>query len=824
MRRLLLFLWLGAAGASQAEIIDVREGTNLTLAIHPDNEYMVVDLLGGLWRMPVSGGGAIALLPAGSGVAQPRFDPEGESIVFQRWIDGQWDIWRLTPGTGQLEALTDSEFNEREPEFGANGREIVFAGDRTGHYNLWLLDLETSALRQLTDEEGQARYPSVYADGSLAYVSVQQTGSEIRLYEGNPRGRTIIESNRRLSAPSWRPGGGVLVVNRQIEGQTSDLALFIDADEPIWRRLTDGEDVFAGRPGWISQEEYVYAADGALWRRGIGSVERTRILLFAGVSVEELAPAPAYARLDAPGPHAIAGINSLVHHESSRLSAFTALGDLWLFDDGKVSRLTDDSFTDASPQFTPDGEWLVFSSDRSGKMEIWGLGIDSGQLLQLSSEGGHAIEPRISGDGRFVAYLETDGFDAAGGAALRLMTFDEPFASTVLAADLVAPRDLTWQGRYLRLDARDTAAAESFPHVYETPASETILPATRNETSLEDLVGHRETRWTRAEPGSSFVIQAGRLFDGIGSDYRYHVDIHITDQRITDIVGRDRLPLPERVIDARDLTVVPGLIDVHAHLPRIASSTIGRLLLEHGITTVNDIDPDWRRALELAETWASGQQAGPRVVVSTPTPQTAINLPDGTPVVVNSSPRVLGGLRHAFADQALRDGFIGSGLPLLGFEDEDLGSPRIALSPLGRSYADVFGHVRASGVYLSTGLGALRSYDFVDDRPGLTDGFQWVMRNSGRIAIGTDAPHVDYGAGFHAELALLAERGMPEDQILRVATAGGAIALGLSLDTGTLEAGRLADLVIVDGDPLNEIDDLKRIETVVAGGKLYDIE
>ncbi|MGD8339545.1 MAG: amidohydrolase family protein [Gammaproteobacteria bacterium] len=824
MRALLLILWLGAIGVTHAEVIDVSEGTNLTLAIHPDNKYMVVDLLGGLWRLPIAGGGATALVPANSGVAQPRFDPSGRSIVFQRWLDGQWDIWRFTPDTGRLEALTDSEFNEREPEFTADGREVVFAGDRTGQYSLWSLDLETSALRQLTDEVGHARFPTVDGDGSLAYVSVRDSGSEIKLYEGSPRGRTIRRSDRRLAAPSWRPGGGVLVVNARAEGGSNDLALYIDADEPIWRRLTDSEDVFIGRAAWVSEEEYVYAADGALWRRGIGSTERSRILMFAGVSVEELAPAPPHSRLDAGGPHSLAGINGIVHHGPSQRAAFTALGDLWLFDDGEVSRLTDDGFTDASPRFSPDGEWLVFSSDRSGKMEIWRLRIDSGQMLQLTSESGQAIKPLVSGDGRFVAYLETEGFDTAGGAALRLMAIDEPYESTVLATGLIAPRELVWQGRYLRLIARDADSADSFPHVYETPAGESIEPAAQPETGVEDLVGHTELRWTPTAPESDYVIQAGRLFDGIGSDYRYHVDIHVAGQRITDVVSRDRLPLPDRVIDARDLTVVPGLIDVHAHLPPIASSMIGRSLLEHGITTVNDVDSDWRAALELAEAWASGQQAGPRVMISTTVPPTDIAVPVESPIVISTSPRVLGGLRHAFAAQRLRDGFEEPRSSAAGFDEEGPFSPRIALSPLGKSYSDVFELVRASGAYLATGLSALDSSRGADEMPGLADGFEWVMRNSGRIAIGTDAPHVSYGPGFHDELELLAERGMPEDQILRFATAGGAIALGLSLDVGTLEPGRLADLLVLDGDPLDEIGDLALIEAVVVGGNWHDIE
>jgi hypothetical protein len=85
MRRRLLPLLLMLAAAAHSEVVDITEGTNLSLAVDPAGEFIVIDLLGGLWRLPVTGGGATPLLPAGSGAAQPRLDPNGGSVVFRRW-------------------------------------------------------------------------------------------------------------------------------------------------------------------------------------------------------------------------------------------------------------------------------------------------------------------------------------------------------------------------------------------------------------------------------------------------------------------------------------------------------------------------------------------------------------------------------------------------------------------------------------------------------------------------------------------------------------------------------------------------------------------
>ena len=824
MRHSLPWLMLLVTSAARAEVIDVSEGTNLALAIHPDNEFIVIDLVGGLWRLPVTGGGATPLIPAGSGIAQPRFDPRGESIVFQRWLDGQWDIWRLTLTSGLYEPLTETEFNEREPEFSADGRQVFFSGDRNGHYSLWSLDLDNDALRQLTDEPGDARFPAVDASGELAYVNIDSDRSAVMRFSGGLRGQSLFESARRIDAPSWRPGGGVLLINERIEGQSSDLSLYIDADEPVWRSLTVAEDVFVGRAGWLSAEEYVYAADGALWRRRIGSTERTRILVFAGVDVEYVGAEPVSRALDNPGPHAIAGINDLVHHEPTGRWAFSALSDLWLVDDKKIIRLTNDAVTDASPQFSPNGEWLVFASDRGGEMNVWQLRIASGQLLQLTDGPGRVFDPRVSADGRHIAFLETRGNGRWDSAALKLIDIDRPFESDTRATGLFDAGQLTWQGRYLRLMARDEPTGETLPHSFETEATDDRLPPTPDPDVLSELIGNPVLHWQPAVAESPFVIQAGRLFDGIRSDYQYHVDIHIQRQRITNIVPRGRLPLPELVIDVSDSTIVPGLIDAHAHLSKLDGTESGKHWLRHGVTTVRDVTVDPLGALERAEAWASGQQPGPRLIISPVTLSDEIRIPSTSPIIVSSGRGILGGLAHARVAQWVRDGNLVTGLsPVLAGADAT-GVPRVDLSTLDRSYEDVFGRIRASGAYLATGLAAFNVTNRTTRIGRLADTLARIMRSTGRIAIGSDAPAVGYGSGFHDELALLAESGIPEDQILRFATAGGAIALGLSLQLGTLEPGRLADLLVIDGDPLNNLGELERIDAVVLGGIWRDIE
>jgi imidazolonepropionase-like amidohydrolase len=97
-----------------------------------------------------------------------------------------------------------------------------------------------------------------------------------------------------------------------------------------------------------------------------------------------------------------------------------------------------------------------------------------------------------------------------------------------------------------------------------------------------------------------------------------------------------------------------------------------------------------------------------------------------------------------------------------------------------------------------------------------------LVRGGGRVAVGSDAPAVPYGLGVHLELGLLAAAGIPNDQVLRLATAEGALALGLESQLGTLEDGKLADFLVIDGDPLQRVGDTLRITAVVKGGRWLD--
>jgi len=99
-----------------------------------------------------------------------------------------------------------------------------------------------------------------------------------------------------------------------------------------------------------------------------------------------------------------------------------------------------------------------------------------------------------------------------------------------------------------------------------------------------------------------------------------------------------------------------------------------------------------------------------------------------------------------------------------------------------------------------------------------------LMKHGTNIIAGTDAPNLPHGLALQVEIQTYAHFGMSPYDALRTATVNAAEALGAAADFGTLENGKIADIVLVDGDPLADIKAAMKISTVVRAGRVYDIQ
>jgi len=97
-----------------------------------------------------------------------------------------------------------------------------------------------------------------------------------------------------------------------------------------------------------------------------------------------------------------------------------------------------------------------------------------------------------------------------------------------------------------------------------------------------------------------------------------------------------------------------------------------------------------------------------------------------------------------------------------------------------------------------------------------------IVAAGGRVTAGSGSPDIPYGAGLHLELEHFVDAGLTPFQALQAATVQAAQALGVDDELGSIEPGKLADLVIVGGDPLRDIRSARDVRGVLRGGRYYD--
>jgi hypothetical protein len=113
-----------------------------------------------------------------------------------------------------------------------------------------------------------------------------------------------------------------------------------------------------------------------------------------------------------------------------------------------------------------------------------------------------------------------------------------------------------------------------------------------------------------------------------------------------------------------------------------------------------------------------------------------------------------------------------------------------------------------------------RDNQYVFDR--VAAGAAKILRAGGFVGLGCHG-QLD-GLGCHWEMWAMAAGGMTPLEVLRVATWNGAHAIGMERDLGSLETSKLADLLVLDANPLDDIHNTEKIRYVMKNGRLYEGE
>ena len=134
---------------------------------------------------------------------------------------------------------------------------------------------------------------------------------------------------------------------------------------------------------------------------------------------------------------------------------------------GPIRRMTDDRGEDARPSWSPDGRWLYFISNRSGRSEIWRVPRDGGEATQVTRDGAANAKP--SRDGQWLYY---QGAATAQGAGVA-------YLAEVLEAD-DAPVTLVVSGRTGDWATLETLLPKTSLDYFRSPEAEPVLARIRN--------------------------------------------------------------------------------------------------------------------------------------------------------------------------------------------------------------------------------------------------------------------------------------------------------------------------------------------------------
>ena len=387
------------------------------------------------------------------------------------------------------------------------------------------------------------------------------------------------------------------------------------------------------------------------------------------------------------------------------------------------------------------------------------------------------------------------------------------------------------------------------------------------------------------KPKGVIALRNARLITMKGDEVIARGDIVITNNRITAIgpSGKVQIPAGAVVRNLSGKTIMPGLVDIHAHTWvawGVHRSQVSQFLaqLAFGVTTQRDPQTSSEDALTYQDLMDTGQLIGPRLYSTGPGIFAADNirsLDEARDVLrrysdhyntktikqymvgdrkvrqwvimaakeLGLTPTTEGGSNFTMNLTLMQDGYAGleHTLPISPFFNDvvKLGAasgitytPTLIVSyggPIGRQ------HYLTNGMNIdeeqrlrrftphdeldkwkNTDWNRADQYVFPLHAKQLT---KWV-NGGGKVGLGSHGEVQGIGAQW--ELWMMASGGMKPHAALRAATIDSADAIGFAKDLGSLEAGKLADLIVLDANPLDDLKNTAKIAEVMKNGRLYD--
>lgn len=436
--------------------ISVTEGSWMSLDVSPDGKQLAFELLGDLYLLPIKGGIAEQLTRGLAWDMQPRFAPDGRSLVFTSDRGGSDNLWQLELKSGVIKPLSSEQQLANSPAWSPDGLAIAAHTPHNGG-EIWLYHRDGGlGTALLAPRPGGRNYgePAFSGDGRYLYYSLDISPYSLdgdgrdpnragglyaieRLDRASGEQEQVVRRSGGAVRPTPSPDGRYLAfVGR--DGSRSALYLLdlvngrqqlLDGELDQDLQQADASHGLYPQLAWSpSGDSLFYWAGGRLNSINLDNRKKLEIPFQVDDS-RTLTTSLRFRQQLAPAQFEAKAIRFARISPAGDALVFEALGHLWLKDlpHGKARRLSENNERfELYPAWSRDGRKLLFTtwSDREqGSIRLLDLASRKEQLI--SSEPGKYVEPEFSPDGKSVLYRK------------------------LASSDLLAPEWSQWPGIYL---------------------------------------------------------------------------------------------------------------------------------------------------------------------------------------------------------------------------------------------------------------------------------------------------------------------------------------------------------------------------------------
>jgi Tol biopolymer transport system component/imidazolonepropionase-like amidohydrolase len=424
--------------------LNTTEGTWMNLDVSPDGKTIVFDLLGDIYKMPISGGTTTNLRSGLAYEVQPRFSPNGKYISFTSDAEGGNNIWVMTADGKDSKSITKEKMRLlNNAVWTPNGKSLVarkhYTSQRSvGAGEMWQYPLSGAAGLQLTkrkNDQQDVNDPSISPDGKYLYYAEDMYPGGFFQYNKDPNKQIYVIKRYNFETGETEqitggPGGAARpVISKDgkllafVKRVRTKSVLYIHELEtgkewPIYENLSKDQSeawaVFGVYPhfAWMpNNKDLIVWAQGKINRINIDTKQIQNIPFQVNQEIN-LAKTHRVKRNVFEETFTSKMIKDVQTSPNDSTIVFTSLGHIYKkkLPNGIPKRMTTLSDFEAEPHFSSDGKSVLFVTWNDETLgSIYKVNLDGTNLMKITQEKGIYRTPAYNNDDSKIVYRKESG-------------------------------------------------------------------------------------------------------------------------------------------------------------------------------------------------------------------------------------------------------------------------------------------------------------------------------------------------------------------------------------------------------------------------------